>query len=222
MNSQGFTLVELMVALSILATILIMSTVIMMQISRWYSKGVNSASVQNATRNITADITSALQFSGATPIANAGSPQSFGGTNMQVGALCLGKVRYTFVIDRKLGTDHSTTPPTVTHHVLWRDTMSTSASCNPLNLTTSGVPNDANTNAAIGGYEMVPGSTRLTQLELVETPAGSGLFRLTVGMAYGDRDLIIINGGKASCRGDKGTEYCAASNAQTTVSRRLK
>lgn len=214
-----------MVALSVLSTILVISTVIMVQISKWYSKGVNTANLQNASRNITADVTSALQFSGIAPLANRTKdpvcqPAPVGCA--KVYAYCLGNIRYSYILDRKLGTDEGTSPAVPTEHVLWRDTMKTSANCNPLNITVPGTPRDADTNTDIGGYEMAAANMRLMRFDLSETPAGSGIYTLVLNMAYGDGDLVVNNGGKAGCKGGQGTEFCAASNNQTSISRRLK
>ncbi|HSX37132.1 MAG TPA: type II secretion system protein, partial [Patescibacteria group bacterium] len=80
----GFTIVELMVALSVLSILLVMSTVILIQIGKLYTKGVNQAATQNAARDIINDLSSQLQVSGNAPDGKT------------AGVICIGNQRYTF------------------------------------------------------------------------------------------------------------------------------
>lgn len=217
-NNHGFTLVELMIALSILSTILVMGTVIMIQISKWYAKGVNASNLQNASREIAGDITSALQFSGAGLSSGASGA---------IQAYCLGNVRYTYVLGKALGTDYGAEPPVNTRHVLWRDYLKSpdAASCLPVaNFATADKPSDLYSDTEQGGFEMVGEHMRLVKFAIQENPGSNGsIFSVNLYMAYGDSDLYATNSrGEAICRGGKGNEYCSTSNIVTTVTRRLK
>lgn len=199
----GFTIIELMIALSVLATILVISTVIMVRIGSMYTRGVNAATLQNTTRTISSDLTSAIQFSGSVPqtcTIGCGSYQ----------AICIGLERYSFLLDRKLGVDTSVSP-SPTPHVLWRDTMST-PNCVPADL--------AATNPTANGYEMIPENVRLTELTAAEVTPGSGTYEVRVRAAYGDTDLL--NAARTGCVGTSGTQYCGASRISTTVTRRIQ
>lgn len=210
-NSSGFTLVELMISLSVLSLILLMGAMIMTQIGKWYSKGVNSANVQNVSRTVSSDIVSAIQFSGTSPRTGTGGA---GGAS----AYCLDKVRYTYVLNRKLG---GNTGGSAANHVLWRDVMRTSANCTPLDLSASR-PSDSNTDTSVGGFELLSNNMRLTQLRVTDNPVGSGIYAVEVNMAYGSDEVVRSNAGRASCLGGAGTEYCAVANHSTSVNRRLK
>src|SRR5579884_1902974 len=103
-HQGGFTIVELMIALSILSTILIVSTAVLMQIGSIYTKGVNEANVQNATRTIVADLTATLQFSGFAPDNCVTTPttcysQSPAPSDLIHGpfAFCVGNTRYSYL-----------------------------------------------------------------------------------------------------------------------------
>jgi prepilin-type N-terminal cleavage/methylation domain-containing protein len=211
-TNQGFTIVELMIALSILSILLITSTVILIQISRWYSKGVNAASLQNVSRNVTSDITSALQFSGTSPTPISGPAAGSG-----IKWFCLGKVRYSYVEGRKLGVDTSPEPDITTNHVLWRDVMPSAATCNALDITVAGaVPGNE-------GYEMVGPNMRITSLSLAETPLASGIYTLSLSLAYGDQDLLsATTGWDVGCKGGPGSDFCSTSRQTSTITRRIK
>jgi prepilin-type N-terminal cleavage/methylation domain-containing protein len=246
-SEKGFTIVELMIALTVLSTILVIATVLMIQIGSLYSKGVNAASLQNANRAVQTDVSSALQFSGNNPhsctvtaVTCFASSQNFGGVTVY--AFCIDTTRYSYVLGRELGDDPNASPAITTNHVLWRDIMSSSGTCQPLNLTVSGTPTDA---ASSGdGYEMVPEHVRLNTFRVVETPANSGVFSTNVAMAFGDSDLLCDSGtagdcastvhdsvhqghilspaGVINCRAAEGQQYCATSSLSRDVVRRIR
>lgn len=244
-NQQGFTIIELMVALSILSVLLVITTVTMIQIGKLYSKGVNAAAVQNAARNIVGDVSGALQFGGSTPYscnvyhppattgsgssANAAPTCAAGfiqksapwGTSVNIYSYCIDTTRYSYSVDLQISENPSNGQ---TYHALWRDIMNNNSSCNPLDLTSqaAGGPADSATVAG-SGRELVPTHMTLTNFLVQETPTGSGLYALTIGLAYGDHDLQNIDAsGNVTCGGGPGQEYCGTSVLQTILTRRLK
>lgn len=217
-NQEGFTIVELMIALSIFSVVMLISTLVMMQIGRLYTKGVNQANLQNATRNIMQDLSSGVQFSSGDNIIGPRTDPS-GVIPGHIKAICIGKTRYTYVLDLKLGRDEyprSGTTPLDTAHVLWRDSMGTSGSCTPLDIRTPGRPSGSGSD----GYEMMPINTRLTQFSLV--PRITGGYTAAVYSAYGDSDLVGKDSdNKPYCIGGKGSQFCAISILDTVVMPRL-
>ncbi len=228
-----------MIALSVLSTILVMSTVILIQIGGLYSKGVNSANLQNANRSVMSDLSGTIQLSGvapgpcsATAVTCYTSPDPADMTpahqnpvtynGVPIYAYCINTIRYSYVLNREQGTDSSNV---VTPHVLWRDTITSPASCWPLNISQNAVTAD---DAADGsgqpskGYNLVPDHVRLTRLKVIESPANSGIHAIDVWMAYGDNDLVHTDStGHNICEGGKGTQFCAISHLSTTVTRRV-
>lgn len=243
---KGFTITELMVALTALSTLLLLSTVILIQLGVIYSKGVNTANLQNATRNTASEILSTIQFSGTVPeLCSPSSPARntchTGATitantpsgNVTIYAYCVSTVRYSYVMDRSLGRD---TNPNVeesnqvtTPHVMWRDTLrSAYVPCKPLDISKDKVMSDDASLEGSGipskGHEMMPNHTRLTRFYVTD-PASptSSVYKLELIMAYGDSDLVNIkdNIGNADCKGGRGTEYCAVSRLSSSVTRRV-
>lgn len=213
-SKQGFTLVELMIALSVLSTILVFCTVMMIRISSLYNKGVNAANLQNATRNVATDISSSVEFTNNS--FQTGS-QSYGGLTIQ--SYCVGQIRYSYVLGRKLGTDDSIAPVETTHHVLWRDTMKTDDTCTPLNITVVGTPPDTVPSTTNGdGYEMIGNNMRLVKFDV--NPVIPSVFSIDVATSFGDKDLL--NGSFTACNSTKGNEFCSISEINTTVSKRIQ
>lgn len=225
LNPQGFTIVELMIALTILSIILLAATVVLANIGQLYSKGVNTANVQSTTRNVVGDLVAALQF--GDPMFNTGShAYTPAGSNqaVTVHSLCFGVTRYSYILDEEESTspdytlkDSSGNADPQTYHVLWQDTMSSPASCQPLNITSQAV-NEVN---ASNGRELAPLRTRLTAFDVTPTTSVSSLYNVTVGLAYGDNDLLQGSGANTVCTGGTGQEYCATSFLKTIAGQRL-
>ncbi len=225
-SSRGFTIVELMIALTIISIILVMATTIMIQIGNIYTKGINQANLQNATRNTMADISSSLQFSGNTPYpATCSATACFANSQPNAGgtyySFCMGSVRYSYVLNREVGIDPANPLPAPSH-VLWRDTMVNSANCQPLNVFSPSSPLTDVADPTGNGYDMVPPHMRLTRFTITEQ--STGVYTIDIGMAYGDSDLVHTDlaTGHSTCSGGAGTQFCAISEISNTVLRRIE
>ncbi len=237
----GFTIVELMIALSILSVLLVTSTIILIQIGALYSKGVNAADLQNATRTVVADISGQLQFSGKVPLGCTTTPATcyanvndvdFGAGNAQtlepagtVYSYCIGNTRYTYVLNRELGTDTSKTTAhpdtTVTPHVLWRDTLKTDATACPVLDIAVDNPSDSSTQSG-SGYEMLGNHMRLIRFKIEQTPPSSGIYGVDVWTAFGDSDLVASDGsGRPICVGGTGSQFCSTATITTQLTGRI-
>jgi prepilin-type N-terminal cleavage/methylation domain-containing protein len=233
-SEQGFTIVELMIALSVLSVLLITATLILIQIGGLYSKGVNAADLQNVNRNVVADVTGQLQFSGRVPngcmpIANnvtcyaqttANVHNNTDGTDETIYSYCIGKTRYSYVLNRELGTNSATTPTQVTQHVLWRDTMTSTSSCPPADIVNSTHLSDPPSSG--DGYEMMGSHMRLTRFNMQPITGSNGVYNVDVWLAFGDSDLVQTQAdGSSTCVTGKGTQFCSISTISTQVTGRV-
>lgn len=231
---NGFTVVELMISLTILSTILLMSTMVLINIGSLFSKGINAANLQNANRNVSSDISSTLQFSGnnpsscvietgtycATGVILAATPQQ-----ANVYSICIGTTRYSFIMNRALRTDSADPANSPRPHVLWRDRMKTPANCPPLQINDNTILADSNTDTTYGnGYEMYPDRVRLTKFKIKETAPNSGVFSIDTFAAFGDTDLLtaVDPQGNTNCITGFGQQYCGTSRLNVSVSRRAQ
>lgn len=217
-SQKGFTIVELMIALTIVSIMLLLATTIFVHLGNDYTKGINLARTQNAARNIIDQVSQELQFSGG--MLQTGSN---GGNN----AICIGNTRYSFVIGKKAVSAPSPTP----QHVLWQETMPAGDNCSPLNLATDPPGTTAFNHilppAQSNGKELMPDRMRLTGLCVSQV--GSS-YQVSVWLAYGDDDLLSAPGGTPDgcgnkhqyCIGSTGDQFCAVSELQTTVAARLQ
>lgn len=236
LRQKGFTIIELMIATSVLATILVTVSIIMISIGNLYYKGINQARVQDGTRSIADEISQRLQLSGLPPKQPAAPDPN--GTN----AYCIGTTRYTYVIGVQIGTNGPGAPspsPIPFQHVLWRDTIQSADTCQVATLTAANPSQGSdvgNSDAKDGSELMVPNS-RLINFSI--TPLSSP-YTLALGIAYGDDDLLCSPSVPASCatttamtalsnythgdllcKGNAGDQFCSTSDLSTTVVQRL-
>ncbi|MEO8105622.1 MAG: prepilin-type N-terminal cleavage/methylation domain-containing protein [Candidatus Saccharibacteria bacterium] len=216
----GFTIIELMISLSILSLVLLLSTYGIVQIGKLYSKGMNQTNTQNAARSIMNNIASQIQLGGATPFYSMPLTAPTVSTPSSVGAVCIGSKRYNFIVNHKLTKN-------ITDHALWRDVMDSSGSCGPIpTLTGSPPPADALNSHPDNGSELMPINMRLTDLHV---SSANGFYTITVSVAYGDDDLIQytprtvtpVAAAVTACKNGAGSEFCALATLTQTVAPRM-
>jgi prepilin-type N-terminal cleavage/methylation domain-containing protein len=209
-KSYGFTIVELLVALAVFSVVLVVVTAAIIQISRVYYKGFTETQVQTTARTVMDTISQGIQFGGGTII---GTPTSqTPGTSY---AFCLGNQEYSFrpgyqLVDTTPGIDQ-------TNNAL---VVRTTAACSGTSA--------QNLAGAVTGREMLAPRMRLSKM--VVKSVGTNLYQIQIRLVYGDDDLLVSpsgspNGPKATdaaCKGQDGRQFCAVSELNTTVIRRVK
>jgi prepilin-type N-terminal cleavage/methylation domain-containing protein len=230
---QGFTIVELMIATTVLSTLLVVVAIVMISIGKLYYKGLNQARLQDNTRNAVTAIAKQLQLNTGDPATRspaydatglaAGAPRDLHfeeGTNpadgqpnkYDISAYCIGTVRYSFIKNRQIGPGVHQIP-----HVLWRDKAS-GGPCGPVDLRTVDKTTDP------GGVELIGPNSALTEFKITN-PQDKNAYLIEVGEAYGDiyaPDALFS--GKdmdTTCITGSGDQFCATANLTTTVVKRL-
>ena len=218
-KSAGFTIVEMMVALSILAVMLLTVSMVVMRYNVQARRALTQSTAQTTARTIQAQVTEWIQFTSSTgSLALPG-----GSTNSR--AYCIGDVRISYILGRQ---STSANP-----NVLISDrTGGTGCAGAGLNLE-SAVSVTPRT-------EHVGKGMRLSRLDVTEVSPGSGLYQINVRVVYGDNDLLCVpgvvacnsnttmtatqiqvNAANLQCKTQKGSEYCAVSELVTTAKSRL-
>ncbi|HSW37394.1 MAG TPA: prepilin-type N-terminal cleavage/methylation domain-containing protein [Candidatus Saccharimonadales bacterium] len=194
---KGFTIVELMIATTVLSVILLMATVIITGIGNLYYKGVNQSKIQDAARNIADEVAQNLELGKGYTTAS-GAPGTHGEKSY-----CMSTARYTYVLGKQIGTNGL-------NHILWRDTVP-STGCATLDLSLA--------QPSAGGVEMIGSGSRLSNFNIL--PATSP-YTITVFVAYGD-DVLLQNpsGTSPTCLGNKSDSFCATAALTTTVVQRV-
>lgn len=217
-KQQGFTIIELLIATTIFSVILLAAAASLIQISRLYYKGVISARTQAAARSITDDISRTIQFTSGkvTPPGLAlGSPGQK--------VLCAGDVRYTFVENMKVNDSLNGTADQENHairHALWQDGVSAGSCTNDLDMKSA---NPYQSTPTQEGREILDRNMRLTKLTLTPLNPQQDQYSLTVGVIYGDDDLLDNPDNPTKCKtAVAGAQWCASSELTTQVYRRVE
>lgn len=233
----GFTIIELMIATSVLSVILVLVTILMMSIGNLYYKGVNQARTQDSVRSISDELSQHLQLSSQPPAPSDSNDAVNKFSNLVVHAYCIDTTRYSYVtgimVDTSLGGS------SLLRHVLWRDTVPSGATCTAADLTST---NPSSGTGGSNGSELIAPRSRLTQFcigtisptnHLCVTDTDSP-YSVEVGVAYGSGDLLNyaspsslddvknnLNFPDALCKGGTGDRFCATAYLDTTVVKRL-
>lgn len=225
-NSEGFTLVELLISTTVFSVILIAATTSIVQVSRMYSKGIIQSRTQQATRNISDEIVQSIQFSND-------DVRHFGPVNNQslkTQVLCVGTTRYTYVLNLQ---QNSEVPagqfdngqyPLQIKHSLWKDMVSTAGECQ--DASDPGTPNLTQDNPGgngTNGKSLLAQGMRLISFDVTQT-ANPNLFAISTGVIYGDNDLLLPNDtNPQSCKGSAvGGQWCAVSMLYTQAWKRVE
>lgn len=229
----GFTVVELMIATSILSVILLTVSVMMVNIGRLYYKGINQARIQSDLRNITDDVSQHLKLSAGngdlsglnsnapdgTP-CKAGQALPAGGTcpgPTRTEAYCVGTTRYSYRLNLQQS-DTPADPADQTRHVVWRDTLKSGDICQGILLSDW---ESAASTPSEGGTEMMGPRSRLTIFNMDQQ--GNGTYLVHLKAAYGDSELLSGSGRipDTLCLGGADAQFCATAELSTNISRRL-
>jgi prepilin-type N-terminal cleavage/methylation domain-containing protein len=120
-KSQGFTIIELLIATLVFSIVLVVILAAFVQISRLFYKGVNMSRTQEDTRAILQSIAGDIQFSQNPPttltyITNNNRPAT--------GVFCIGLHRYTYQLGYQLGSS------SINNFGVMRDDVSFASGCN--------------------------------------------------------------------------------------------
>lgn len=200
LNMKGFTLVELMVATSVFAVVLIVCAVGLLQVGRTYYKGVTVTKTQEVARAIMDDVTGAVEYSSVAPsgLLSDGSGNK---------AYCVGNTRFSFRPGQMLN-------DAGTNHVFVADTPATCTG--PLNLT------DPALSGGVNPRELLSPRMRVSKFTISGTP--NRLYTVNIRLVNGEDDLLSNpTGTNANCSGVlTGAQFCAAIELSSIVQKRVQ
>jgi prepilin-type N-terminal cleavage/methylation domain-containing protein len=207
-QSRGFTIIELLVATSVFAVVLVVITTGILQVSRLYYKGVTDSNTQNVVRTITDTVSQAIQFEGGVVVPTT----SGAATPTSPKVLCIGNKRFVYDIGWQLVENSPDATKHQAYHTLVQDNFSgcSGTSTQPLNVQT------------VTGRELLSPNMRLSKFNV--TNLGSNLYRVEVRVIYGDDDLLKNpNDPDTTCiNSTAGTQFCAISELNTVVTKRVQ
>lgn len=193
-NQAGFTIVELMIATAVFATVLVVITIGIIHFSRGYYRGVYTSQTQTAARQAVDTISQAVQFGTAT----VNAPQTSIGGDKYI--FCAGG--YVFVYE--LGKMYR--PNQASNNGFYTQPMH-NGSC-------------AEQGNSDGRRQLLGDKMRVANLSF--TSEGRGVYTISMRLAYGEDELLTAtSGNNVQCRSGAGSEYCAVVALRSSAQQRL-
>jgi type II secretory pathway pseudopilin PulG len=228
LNSRffGFTIVELMIATSVFAIILLLSLAGFLQIGQLFYKGVNITQTTNALNQAATSLKNDILFdnsSSAITILNAANVTLPDGTVIPRKYFCAGSNRYAYILgrqlDREAQADEMKNFPVGGWYrfALLKDRYSGGGCPDPFTSPTPFVAADTT--------ELLGNKMRLSDLQITQLPSTNDkLYTVNIRIAYGD-DQVLENPNSAnpSCRSSPAySKYCFVDDLRTTARKGLK
>ncbi len=213
-KQRGFTILELLIASSVFAVIMLIVAVGVIRFTNDYYGGVTDSKTQSAARSIMAAISQSIQFGGnVTQLAGPGG----------VAGLCVDNTLYAY----NVGWQVIDSSPSVSNHQGYHGLVVTMG-----NDCSGGVP------AAISNTLQAPGTPGLPagarellgqhmRLSVLGVTSYGDLFTIHIRVIYGDDDLLsptlpaVPDWASENCASQAGSQFCSISDLTTTVQRRL-
>ncbi len=198
-NNNGFTIVELMIATTVFSTVLLLCTFGLMEIGKTYYKGSTIARTQNVARQIVTTLSEAVQYGSSEPTFTGTPPNEVVASILTAsnGVFCIGDSRFTYSSAVANGTSNGL-------------------------VIDNKPPGSCVASAISNGKQLLGTNMRLTRFQILKN---GGNYNIIVKVTYGDTDLInlvdVSQPVYGSCNGGRGSQFCAASQLETTVHRRL-
>ncbi len=193
-NNNGFTIIELLIAMVVVASIITMTTAIIVSIGHLYFKGNSEATIQDSVRSTMQDVTENLKLAHGYHTDDSSSPPH---------TYCIGITRYTYIIGVQEGGTYK--------HIFWRDSLLRETDpCDPVDLTQDQPTPD--------GKDLIGGNSALTDFTISNS---STPYYVSLGEIYGPSDLYNLAGVNSSCKSGAASELCGTASLITSVSQRL-
>ncbi|SRR5258708_4743726 len=213
-KQAGLTVLELMIASSVFAVILLVIAVGVLSFSNDYYKGITSSKTQGTARLAMAQLTQAIQFSKQLYFVS-GTPACISTENQA----------FVFGLDKQV----STSPAAGNHQGNHALIAVPGTSCS------GGIPGPAST--AIGGLggvgspatlptgyqELLGQHMRLAILQVTNVPGAGKVYAVHIKIVYGDDDLLTsaVSSTMTCVGGMAGFQFCGVSDLSTTIGQRL-
>ncbi len=209
---------EFMIATTVFTMVLLVCAFAIVHVGRMYFKGSIMSRTQDISRRLGEDVSQAIQFGARADDAafrRPGNATTYtdGVQTVTANSLCLGSIRYTYVLGQSLGRSN-----VQSRHILWKDRVSISdTACTPVNMVL--------VTPTPGGVEFLGDNMRIARFDV---PASTtGLYTVDLIVSHGDTaDLFEpaagINPDFSICKGvNAGGQFCASAIYKTTVGKRL-
>lgn len=192
-SQKGFTILELMIAIAVMGVTLLLVTMGVIQVSRYYQQAQTKTALLNANRELHQKFAQDLQYSGYVPLGTTASPLTKSGYNIA----CVGTTRYIWKAN------------SFTDNFFGTDTITSEGQCTTNNIDTTVTSSP------------MPPNTRVTKFELTQVNGFYQL--TTRFIAANNTDLFTGNDYTKDCIGVAfGGSFCATGQLSSTLVRKVQ
>lgn len=203
LNKSGFTIVELMIAISVFSVVIILASAALITVGRQYQFGVSKTKLLDASRELNQKIAQSIAYSGSTITPVSGLTGGYSG-------VCIGDSRYIW---RQV-------PPNTNTSTGYLDTFRVQAlggsACSPGSINTNAGENPLPTNTAVTNFSILPnplaGYDYKSQFVLADDP------ELLTGKIYNNGGT----GNNVCIAQSVGGSYCAVVPMESTITRKVQ
>ena len=208
-NKKGFTIVELLIAISVFSALLIIIVYAFLYGLNTFSKAQVVSKTQEVSRSIEQNIAQSFSLTAAgsyTPITHV--------TNNEITSegFCLGQYRYSYVLDKQLTSSNN--------YGLLQDTLQGCSS------STSSVDLSGNLPTLNKPKQLLGNNMRISNFTITKsTPSNSSAvgYQLVMEIDYGNNLKAETNGYKYQCpSGNISSSFCAVAKIDTIIFQRIQ
>lgn len=221
-KKDGFTIVELMIAISVFSVVMIIATTAILLIARQYQSGVTKTSMQSATRDIHQKISDSIKYSGGNII------EETSGNVTGYYVVCTGKTRYFYKNPSLTGGNISNSSEFNSMSSLYfqqntDDYTSGNGNAGQCGHISSGVTDDLKI-----AQQLLPNNAKVAFFKVVKNDVdlSSGNVKsstISTTFVRGDYDLFTLSvpPQDLKCKSGVGNEWCSVVSLSSIVNPRL-
>lgn len=208
--ASGFTIIELLIATTVFAVMLLLAQSIFVQIGHLFYRGVSITNTQETANHVFQDITGNFQ--------NAQTVNS--GASSGYTYYCVGNSRYIYQIDKPVDSSAATDHSAGGNYGILKDILPGAGNacappCDPSGSCPNGWVPFKNP------VELLGDKMRVGQFSIVQSTTTSNLYNVSIVIAYGDNNSVTYrttgDPSTIACASDRQNNFCAVSSINTSV-----
>ena len=220
LNSKGFTIIELLIASVAFSFIIILITVLVIQVSKVYYKGIIVSNTQNAARNIILDVEKSIQFSSHLSSSFTSFNYNIPNTGSWINWYCIGDQLFAYQTISEFNTSSSLSSGPYGYNIGFVYNLASICPSNfqDLKQYINGTNNYDHNNSF---QELLGNGMSVRYFKIIPPSGNQNTWQILLSVQYGNLNYALQNPNIKSqynCVTQIGDQYCATANLTAEVS----